>query len=146
MASRGVTLVLRTLWFNRSSWILVKEITAIRVYDYRAFTSRISGFRPLIKVPKSCFSDQSTAWLDKRSNLVWYSCIVESFLESLPRETSMGVLKPIEPLNSISLEVDDSNLHPCSIGGSVEPKIAVHARDPSDRVFFFLSREVNLHA
>ncbi|RWV97725.1 hypothetical protein GW17_00039466, partial [Ensete ventricosum] len=92
MAGRGVTLVLRTLWFNRSSWIRAKEIIAIRV------------------------------------------------------ESSMGVLKPIEPLNSISLEVDGSNLHPCSVGGSVEPKIALRARDPSDRVSFFPSWEVHLHA
>ncbi|RRT35468.1 hypothetical protein B296_00012927 [Ensete ventricosum] len=33
MASRGVTLILRALWFNRSSWIHAKEITAIRVYS-----------------------------------------------------------------------------------------------------------------
>ncbi|RWW29998.1 hypothetical protein GW17_00005437 [Ensete ventricosum] len=46
----------------------------------------------------------------------------------------MGVFKPIEPLNSISLEVYGSDLHPCGIGGSVEPKIALRARDPSDRV------------
>ncbi|RRT53505.1 hypothetical protein BHE74_00051426 [Ensete ventricosum] len=44
----------------------------------------------------------------------------------------MGVFKPIEPLNSISLEVYSSDLHPCSIGGSVEPKIALRARYPSD--------------
>ncbi|RWW76466.1 hypothetical protein BHE74_00015450 [Ensete ventricosum] len=35
----------------------------------------------------------------------------------------MGVLIPIKPLNSISLKVDGSNLHPSSIGGSVESKI-----------------------
>ncbi|RWW11404.1 hypothetical protein GW17_00024985 [Ensete ventricosum] len=58
----------------------------------------------------------------------------------------MGVLKPIEPLNSISLEVDGSNLHPCSVGGSVEPKIALRAQDPSDRVSLFPSWEVHLHA
>ncbi|RWV79410.1 hypothetical protein GW17_00059465 [Ensete ventricosum] len=57
----------------------------------------------------------------------------------------MGVLKPIKPLNSISLEVDGSNLHPCGIDGSVEPKIALRTRDPLDRVSFFPSREVNLH-
>ncbi|RZS09150.1 hypothetical protein BHM03_00040204 [Ensete ventricosum] len=57
----------------------------------------------------------------------------------------MGVFKPIEPLNSISLEVYGSNLHPCSVGGSVEPKIALRTRDPSDRVSFFPSWEVNLH-
>ncbi|RZS02213.1 hypothetical protein BHM03_00032221 [Ensete ventricosum] len=50
MASRGATLVLRTSWFNCSSWIRAKEITAIRVYSCRTFTSRISGFRPSIKV------------------------------------------------------------------------------------------------
>ncbi|RWW65059.1 hypothetical protein BHE74_00027672 [Ensete ventricosum] len=44
MAGRGATLVLRTSWFNRSSCICAKEITAIRVYGCRAFTSpRISG-------------------------------------------------------------------------------------------------------
>ncbi|RRT59041.1 hypothetical protein B296_00028909 [Ensete ventricosum] len=32
MAGRGATLVLRTSWFNYSSWICAKEITAIRVY------------------------------------------------------------------------------------------------------------------
>ncbi|RWV92240.1 hypothetical protein GW17_00045402, partial [Ensete ventricosum] len=57
----------------------------------------------------------------------------------------MGVLKLIRPLNSISLKVDDSNLYPCSIGGSVEPKIVLRARDSSDRVSFFPYREVNLH-
>ncbi|RWW87572.1 hypothetical protein BHE74_00003590 [Ensete ventricosum] len=50
MAGRGVTLVLRTSWFNRSSWICAKEITAIGVYGGCTFTSpRISGFRPSIK-------------------------------------------------------------------------------------------------
>ncbi|RWV80434.1 hypothetical protein GW17_00058297 [Ensete ventricosum] len=51
MAGRGATLVLHTSWFNCSSWICAKEITAIRVYGYRAFTSpRIFRFRPSIKV------------------------------------------------------------------------------------------------
>ncbi|RRT34672.1 hypothetical protein B296_00048047 [Ensete ventricosum] len=119
MASRGVTLVLRTSWFNCSSWIRAKEIAAIRVYGCRAFTSpRIFGFRPSIK----------------------------AFLESLPREPSMDMLKPIKPLNSISLEVNGSNLHPCGVGSSVEPKITLRVRDPPDRVSFFPSREVNLHA
>ncbi|RRT56435.1 hypothetical protein B296_00004517 [Ensete ventricosum] len=45
----------------------------------------------------------------------------------------MGVLKPIKPLNSISLEVDDSNLHQCGVGSSVEPKIALRVRDPPDQ-------------
>ncbi|RZR93198.1 hypothetical protein BHM03_00021634 [Ensete ventricosum] len=58
----------------------------------------------------------------------------------------MGVLIPIIPLNSTSLEVDGSNLHPCSIDSSVEPKIAFRTRNASDQVSFFLSREVNLHA
>ncbi|RRT70364.1 hypothetical protein B296_00000474 [Ensete ventricosum] len=57
----------------------------------------------------------------------------------------MGVLKPIKPLNIVSLEVDDSNLHPCSVGGSVERKTMLRTRDPSDRVSFFSSREVNIH-
>ncbi|RWV96139.1 hypothetical protein GW17_00041173 [Ensete ventricosum] len=57
----------------------------------------------------------------------------------------MGVLIPIKPLNSISLKVDGSNLHP-SIVSSVESKIPFRMRDPSDRVSFFPSREVNLHA
>ncbi|RWW46230.1 hypothetical protein BHE74_00047851 [Ensete ventricosum] len=39
MAGRGVTLVLRASWFDRSSWIYGKEIVAIRVYGCRAFTS-----------------------------------------------------------------------------------------------------------
>ncbi|RZS25511.1 hypothetical protein BHM03_00058718 [Ensete ventricosum] len=39
MADRGATLIVHTSWFNRSSWILTKEITAIRVYGCRAFTS-----------------------------------------------------------------------------------------------------------
>ncbi|RRT83984.1 hypothetical protein B296_00006363 [Ensete ventricosum] len=78
MAGRGVTLVLRTSWFKRSSRIRIKEIAAIRVYSCRAFTSPcISGFRPSIKVSKSYFSDQFSVWLDKHSNLVWYSYIVE---------------------------------------------------------------------
>ncbi|RWV88811.1 hypothetical protein GW17_00049077 [Ensete ventricosum] len=51
MAGRGVTLILCTSWFNCSSWIRAKEITVIRVYDCRAFSSpRISSFRPSIKV------------------------------------------------------------------------------------------------
>ncbi|RRT63210.1 hypothetical protein B296_00021948 [Ensete ventricosum] len=58
----------------------------------------------------------------------------------------MGVFKPIEPLNNISLEVYGSDLHLCSVGGSVEPEIALHARDPSDRVSFFPSWEIILHA
>ncbi|RWW79422.1 hypothetical protein BHE74_00012289, partial [Ensete ventricosum] len=36
MAGRGATLVLRTSWFNCSSWIRAKEIVAIRVYGCRA--------------------------------------------------------------------------------------------------------------
>ncbi|RZS25857.1 hypothetical protein BHM03_00059118, partial [Ensete ventricosum] len=39
MADQEVTLVLCASWFSRSSWILMKEITAIRVYGCRAFTS-----------------------------------------------------------------------------------------------------------
>ncbi|RRT52462.1 hypothetical protein B296_00021476 [Ensete ventricosum] len=51
MAGRGATLVLRTSWFNCSSWIRAKKIAAIRVYGSRAFTSpRISSFKPSIKV------------------------------------------------------------------------------------------------
>ncbi|RWV94831.1 hypothetical protein GW17_00042596 [Ensete ventricosum] len=57
----------------------------------------------------------------------------------------MGVFKPIELLNSIFIKVYDSDLQPCGIGSSVEPKIALRARDPSDRVSFFPSWEVNLH-
>ncbi|RRT54973.1 hypothetical protein B296_00014379 [Ensete ventricosum] len=50
MASRGVTLVLCALWFNRSSWIRAKEIAAIRVYGCRALTSpRIFNFRSSMK-------------------------------------------------------------------------------------------------
>ncbi|RZS21139.1 hypothetical protein BHM03_00053734 [Ensete ventricosum] len=58
----------------------------------------------------------------------------------------MSVLKPIKPLNSISLEVDGSNLHSCGIGGSVEPKIALRAQDPPDQVSLSPSRKANLHA
>ncbi|RZS10509.1 hypothetical protein BHM03_00041747 [Ensete ventricosum] len=58
----------------------------------------------------------------------------------------MGVLEPIELLNNISLEVDGRNLYPCSIDDSVEPKIALRARDPSDRVSLFPSWKVHLHA
>ncbi|RRT56206.1 hypothetical protein B296_00013062 [Ensete ventricosum] len=58
----------------------------------------------------------------------------------------MGVLKPIEPLNSISLEVNGSNLYSCSVGSSVELKITLRARDRSDRVSLFPSWEVHLHA
>ncbi|RRT33642.1 hypothetical protein B296_00039554 [Ensete ventricosum] len=113
IADQGVTLVLHASWFNHSSWIRVMEITTIRVYSCRAFTSpRISAFRPSMKKP---------------------------FLESLPRESSMGVFKPIIPLNSISLKVCGSDLHQCGIDGSIEPKIALRARDPSDRVSFFPS-------
>ncbi|RRT75797.1 hypothetical protein B296_00013133 [Ensete ventricosum] len=54
MAGRRASLVLRASWFNPSSWICAKEITAIRVYDCRALTSpQISSFRPSMKVPKS---------------------------------------------------------------------------------------------
>ncbi|RWV94898.1 hypothetical protein GW17_00042525 [Ensete ventricosum] len=50
MAGRGATLVLHTSWFNCSSWIRAKEITTVRVYGCRAFTSpRIFDFRPSIK-------------------------------------------------------------------------------------------------
>ncbi|RRT74896.1 hypothetical protein B296_00001507 [Ensete ventricosum] len=70
MASQRATLVLHTSWFNYSSWIRAKEITAIKVYDCRASTfPRISGCRPSIKVHDSCFSDQFSVWLDKCSNL-----------------------------------------------------------------------------
>ncbi|RZS03185.1 hypothetical protein BHM03_00033327 [Ensete ventricosum] len=58
----------------------------------------------------------------------------------------MSVLKPIEPLNSISFEVDDDNLHSGGIGGSVEAKIVLRAQDPSDRVSFFPYKEVYPHA
>ncbi|RZR96622.1 hypothetical protein BHM03_00025676 [Ensete ventricosum] len=120
MASRGVTLVLRALWFNRSSWIRANKITTIRVYGCRALTSpRSSSFRPSMK---------------------------KSFLEPLLRETSTGVFKPIEPLNSISKEVYGSDLHPCHVNGSVEPKIALRVQDPSERFSFFPSWEINLHA
>ncbi|RWW55855.1 hypothetical protein BHE74_00037474 [Ensete ventricosum] len=64
MASRGATLNLRTAWFNRSSWILAKEIAAIRVYSCHAFTSRISGFRPSIKVEARVVAIVGIAWLD----------------------------------------------------------------------------------
>ncbi|RRT66733.1 hypothetical protein B296_00007097 [Ensete ventricosum] len=48
----------------------------------------------------------------------------------------MGVLKLMEPLNSISHKMDGSNLHPCSIRVSVELKITLCVRNPSDRVSF----------
>ncbi|RWW59921.1 hypothetical protein BHE74_00033114 [Ensete ventricosum] len=80
MAGWGVTLVLHTSWFNRSSWIRTKEITAISVS------------------PDLNRCQESPPWV---------------------------CLKPIKPLNSISLEVYDSDLHPCSISGSVEPKIVL---------------------
>ncbi|RRT33623.1 hypothetical protein B296_00039338 [Ensete ventricosum] len=51
MAGQGATFVLRTSWFNCSSWLRAKEIATIRVYGCCTFSSpRISGFRPLIKV------------------------------------------------------------------------------------------------
>ncbi|RRT37763.1 hypothetical protein B296_00034243 [Ensete ventricosum] len=63
MAGQGVTLVLRASWFNRSSWIRVKEITAIRVYGYCAFTSsQISGFRPSMKVEARVVAIVGIAW------------------------------------------------------------------------------------
>ncbi|RRT54453.1 hypothetical protein B296_00047623 [Ensete ventricosum] len=47
IAGRGATLILQASWFKRSSCSRAKEIAAIRVYDYRAFTSpRISSFFP----------------------------------------------------------------------------------------------------
>ncbi|RWW10179.1 hypothetical protein GW17_00026287 [Ensete ventricosum] len=39
MAGRGVTLVLRTSWFNRSSWIHAKEIAALCVLLSRLYFS-----------------------------------------------------------------------------------------------------------
>ncbi|RRT52456.1 hypothetical protein B296_00011939 [Ensete ventricosum] len=57
----------------------------------------------------------------------------------------MGVLKLIKPLNRISLEVYGSDLHPCCIGGPIESKITLRARDTSDQVSFYPSWEVNLH-
>ncbi|RWW45499.1 hypothetical protein BHE74_00048700 [Ensete ventricosum] len=60
ITGQRVTLVLRASWFNHSSCICEKEIAAISVYNCRTFTSpQISDFKPSIKVPKSCFSDQS---------------------------------------------------------------------------------------
>ncbi|RRT43027.1 hypothetical protein B296_00036173 [Ensete ventricosum] len=58
----------------------------------------------------------------------------------------MSVFKPIELLNSISLKVYDSNLHPCSIGGSLELKIVLRMRDPSDQVSFIPFWKINLYA
>ncbi|RWV82969.1 hypothetical protein GW17_00055487 [Ensete ventricosum] len=50
IAGRKVTLVLWALLFNRSPYNRAKEMTAISVYDYHAFTSpRISSFKPSIK-------------------------------------------------------------------------------------------------
>ncbi|RRT31600.1 hypothetical protein B296_00051911 [Ensete ventricosum] len=37
----------------------------------------------------------------------------------------MGMFKLIEPPNNMSLKVYGSDLHPCGIDGSVEPKIAL---------------------
>ncbi|RWW13322.1 hypothetical protein GW17_00022974 [Ensete ventricosum] len=52
IAGRGATLVLRTSWFNRSSWICAKEIVAIRVFldvdaedDSRLMDLRLGGRR-----------------------------------------------------------------------------------------------------
>ncbi|RWW03999.1 hypothetical protein GW17_00032806 [Ensete ventricosum] len=45
MASRGATLVLRTSWFNRSSWIYAKEITSIIVLNMASRRGR--GWLPL---------------------------------------------------------------------------------------------------
>ncbi|RWW44828.1 hypothetical protein BHE74_00049376 [Ensete ventricosum] len=42
MASRGATLILRTSWFNRSSWILTKKITAIRVISSNTLFTLLS--------------------------------------------------------------------------------------------------------
>ncbi|RWW63175.1 hypothetical protein BHE74_00029664 [Ensete ventricosum] len=58
-----------------------KEITAIRVYGYRAFTSpQISNFRLSIKVPKSCFSDQFLVWLGPNPAGVLSHCYPSSSL------------------------------------------------------------------
>ncbi|RZR75951.1 hypothetical protein BHM03_00000536 [Ensete ventricosum] len=63
MAGRGGTIVLRTSWFNCSSWIHAKEIAAKRVYGCRAFTSpRIFGFRPSIKVEARVVAIVEIAW------------------------------------------------------------------------------------
>ncbi|RWW10680.1 hypothetical protein GW17_00025770 [Ensete ventricosum] len=72
--------------------------------------------------------------------------VLKSLLEPLPRESYMGVFKPTKPLNSISLEVYGSDLHLCSVGGSVEPKITLRVRDPSDQISFFPSWDINHHA
>ncbi|RZR71439.1 hypothetical protein BHM03_00005142 [Ensete ventricosum] len=50
IASRKVTLDLQASWFNHSSCSRAKEMAAIRVYGYRAFTSPcISDFKPSMK-------------------------------------------------------------------------------------------------
>ncbi|RZS06640.1 hypothetical protein BHM03_00037338 [Ensete ventricosum] len=58
IAGRGATLVLRTSWFNRSSWILAKEITAIRVSVMLRsfFCCRVSGMR--------IFGEEVAGWMD----------------------------------------------------------------------------------
>ncbi|RWW68699.1 hypothetical protein BHE74_00023768 [Ensete ventricosum] len=58
----------------------------------------------------------------------------------------MGVFKPIKPLYGILFKMNSRNFHHRSIRGSVEQKITLRARDPTNRVSFFLSREVHPHA
>ncbi|RWW51310.1 hypothetical protein BHE74_00042447 [Ensete ventricosum] len=66
--------------------------------------------------------------------------------ELYPCQDSLGVFKPIVPLNCISFEVDDSDVHHGSLRYSVIVEIAFGAREPSYGVSLFPSREVHPHA
>ena len=142
-------------------------MATISVYSCRALTSpRISGFKPSMKVLNSYFWDQSWVWLDNLSNLVWYSWMVEvcrilsvnilvigwseadqqSFFELLPWKDSISMFKLVKPLYSIPFKMYSYNFHHRCIRDFVVPKISLRARDPTNRVSFFPSREVHSHA
>ncbi|RWW51118.1 hypothetical protein BHE74_00042551 [Ensete ventricosum] len=54
MAGRGATFVFHTSWFNPSSWILAKGITAIRVYDFSPCCDFFGlGGQPMLNSAKS---------------------------------------------------------------------------------------------
>ncbi|RZS07072.1 hypothetical protein BHM03_00037903 [Ensete ventricosum] len=76
----------------------------------------------------------------------WSKEIQQPAFELYPCQDSLGVFKPIVPLNCISFEVDDSDVHHGSLRYSVIAEIAFGAREPSYGVSLFPSREVHPHA
>ncbi|RRT36430.1 hypothetical protein B296_00047220 [Ensete ventricosum] len=74
------------------------------------------------------------------------AAIKQLAFELYPCQDSLGVFKPIVPLNCISFEVDDSDVHHGSLRYSVIVEIEFGAREPSYGVSLFPSREVHPHA